>query len=175
MCWTNIQPDCGYPVLANNRYPAQFYFVRYKDARFLVCSERSQKQMLKMINLCFSGKWFTDLSVTTQICNQIEVIDSLDVLELQAISSLYVDQFGRSLWFWNLMRRPFRMVAGVKMPGIAGVFRILSDILRQLSFCGPCFWLLSCGEHLAFILFFIFLYYSLFLNLTTSAPYCQLF
>ncbi len=37
----------------------------------------------------------------------------------------------------NLNRKPFLIVAGVKMPGIGGEFWILSDF-RELSFCGPC-------------------------------------
>ena len=38
------------------------------------------------------------------------------------------------------IRKPFLMVAGVKMPGISDEFRILSDF-RELSLCGPCLFL----------------------------------
>ncbi len=37
---------------------------------------------------------------------------------------------------FNLIRKTFLMVAGMKMPGIGG-FRILSDF-KELSFFGPC-------------------------------------
>ncbi len=50
-------------------------------------------------------------------------------LALSAISMWFVDRFVRSLRFapQNLKRKPFLMVAGVKVPGIGGEFRILSD------------------------------------------------
>ncbi len=37
----------------------------------------------------------------------------------------------------DLVRKPFQMVAGVRMPGISGRGVILSDF-RELSLCGPC-------------------------------------
>ncbi len=48
-------------------------------------------------------------------------------LAFSAISSLFVDPFGRSLWLchleFNFIMKPFLIVAGVKMPGIGRCFK----------------------------------------------------
>ncbi len=56
-------------------------------------------------------------------------------LALSTISPMFVDRFGRSLWFWHLEfdKKAMSDGTGVKMPGICKAF-----LIHFLSYLGPC-------------------------------------
>ncbi len=54
-------------------------------------------------------------------------------LAVSAISPLFLNRFGRSLWVYHL---EFNKKAEVKMPDIDGGLRILCDFI-ELSYCDP--------------------------------------